>query len=218
MNSKEENVIKYYVLCNKLKTLVRTGWKNWKVKTQRVESVAEHIYGTQMLAIAMKSEYGYDVDMDKVLKMLAVHETEEILIGDLTLFDISKEQKNKIGHAAVEKIFSSLIGSQEYKQLIFEFDQRTTKEARFAYYCDKLEADLQARVYDLNGGVNVAEAKQNEIYLNNEEVKSLIDSGLSWGQMWIKFDQNRYGYDENFKAVSSAAFEKNILSIEDFNM
>ena len=24
--SKEENVIKYYVLCNKLKNVIRTGW------------------------------------------------------------------------------------------------------------------------------------------------------------------------------------------------
>ena len=29
--SREENVINYYVLCNKLKTVVRTGWINWNV-------------------------------------------------------------------------------------------------------------------------------------------------------------------------------------------
>ena len=46
-----ENVIKYYVLCNKLKDVIRTGWKDWKVKRDRIESVAEHIFGVQMLAI-----------------------------------------------------------------------------------------------------------------------------------------------------------------------
>ena len=30
--SKEENVIKYYVMCNKLKNVIRTGWKTWNVK------------------------------------------------------------------------------------------------------------------------------------------------------------------------------------------
>lgn len=29
--SKESNVIDYYVLCNKLKTVIRTGWKDWNV-------------------------------------------------------------------------------------------------------------------------------------------------------------------------------------------
>ena len=41
--------------------VIRTGWIDWNVKRNRLESVAEHIYSTQMLAIAMKSEYGYDI-------------------------------------------------------------------------------------------------------------------------------------------------------------
>ena len=80
--SKEENVIRYYVLCNKLKNVIRTGWKDWHVDRERIESVAEHIFGVQMLAIAMNSEYEYNVDISKVIMMLAVHELEEILIGD----------------------------------------------------------------------------------------------------------------------------------------
>lgn len=71
---KEQNVINYYVICNRLKRIIRTGWKNWYVKCERVESVAEHIYGVQMLAIAMKSEYNYDIDIMKVIFMIAIHE------------------------------------------------------------------------------------------------------------------------------------------------
>ena len=40
---KEEKVINYYVLCNKLKNVIRTGWKDWNVQRERLESVAEHI-------------------------------------------------------------------------------------------------------------------------------------------------------------------------------
>lgn len=54
---KAKNVVRYYVLCNKLKDVIRTGWKDWNVKRERVESVAEHVFGTQSLAIAMCSEY-----------------------------------------------------------------------------------------------------------------------------------------------------------------
>ena len=61
--SSEESVINYWVLCNKLKNLIRKGWVDWHVTRERVESVAEHVYSVQMLAIAMKSEYKYDIDL-----------------------------------------------------------------------------------------------------------------------------------------------------------
>ena len=102
--TKEQSVLKYYVLCNRLKDVIRTGWKDWRVERERVESVAEHIYGVQMLALAMHSEYKYDVDIFKVLFMLAIHELEEIIIGDLTLFQITKEEKEELGHEALEKV------------------------------------------------------------------------------------------------------------------
>lgn len=50
---KEQKVLNYYVICNQLKDVIRTGWKDWNVKRERIESVAEHIYSVQMLAIAM---------------------------------------------------------------------------------------------------------------------------------------------------------------------
>ena len=98
--SKEKNVINYYVLCNKLKNVIRTGWLDWNVQRDRVESIAEHIFGVQMLAIAMKSEYEYDIDLTKVIFMLAIHELGEIIIGDLTQFQITKEDKIKLEHKA----------------------------------------------------------------------------------------------------------------------
>ena len=45
----------------KLIKKIRTGWKDWNVKRERIESVAEHVYGVQMLAIAMKHEFEYDI-------------------------------------------------------------------------------------------------------------------------------------------------------------
>ena len=65
---KAKTVVEYYVICNKLKDIIRTGWKDWGVKRQRVESVAEHIYGVQMLAVAMWAEYKYEIDMIKEKK------------------------------------------------------------------------------------------------------------------------------------------------------
>ena len=169
----EEKIVNYYVLCNKLKNVVRTGWKNWNVNRERIESIAEHIYGVQMLAIAMYSEYKYNIDLKKVIYMLAIHELEEIIIGDLTWADIDKNEKEKIGHEAINKILENLIIKEELISLIKEFDERKTKEALFAFYCDKLECDIQAKLYDEEKCVNLNEQSNNPTY-NNETVQKLL--------------------------------------------
>ena len=207
--TKEENVIRYYVLCNKLKNVIRAGWKDWNVKKDRLESVAEHIYGVQMLAIAMYSEYKYDIDIMKVIYMLAVHELEEIYIGYLTHFQIDKEEKKKIGHAAVNKVLGNLSDKDKITDIINEFDERKTKEALFAHFCDKLECDLQSKLYDLEGCVDLNKQENNATYYN-ERVQKLLKEGKSWSDMWLLYGQERYNYDENFMKVSDYALNNDI--------
>ncbi len=207
--SKEENVIKYYVLCNQLKNVIRTGWKEWHVKKERLESVAEHIFGVQMLAIAMKSEYQYNIDIMKVILMLAIHELGETIIGDLTQFEISKEEKEKIEHAAVHKILGSLLDGNLIEELFLEFDSHQTKESLFAYQCDKLECDLQSKLYDEEGCVDLNKQDDNKT-MEDKRVKALLNEGASWSTMWLKFGQQVYPYDDNFKAVSSYAINHDI--------
>lgn len=206
---KEQNVVNYYVSCNKLKNVLRKGWKDWNVEKERLESVAEHIYGVQMLAIAMYSEYKYDIDLEKVLFMLAIHELEEITIGDLTLFDIDKAEKEKIGHEAVIKTLSPLMDKDKLLDLVLEFDARETKEAKFAFFCDKLEADIQSKIYDEKGCVDLKNQDNNPTS-KDPVVKRLIEEGNTFGQMWMKFSQGRYNYDENFQKVSNYVINNKI--------
>ena len=187
---KEKNVIEYYLLCNKLKTLLRTGWLDTHIKTERIESVAEHIYATQMLALAMYSQYHYDIDIYKVILMLAIHETEEIIIGDLTYLQIDEKEKQDIGHKAIQEVFKSLDIKDELINIILEFDQRKTKEAQFAYQCDKLECDLQCKLYS---------ESENNPSLSNE---------------WLNNDLNRIDYDNNFKEVLNYSLNNQLLIIK----
>ena len=207
--SKEQNVITYYITCNKLKNVIRTGWKDWNVQRQRLESVAEHVYGVQMLAIAMYLEYGYDIDIQKVILMLAIHELGETVIGDLTQFQISKKEKEKIEHEAVNKILGNLINSKKIEELFLEFDAHETKEALFAYQCDKLECDLQCKLYDQENCVDLNDQSANKTF-NDERVQKLLKGGNSWSSMWLKFGQDSYPYDQNFLAVSNYAIENDL--------
>ena len=198
--NKEQKVVNYYVLCNKLKDTIRTGWKDWNVQKDRIESVAEHIYGVQMLAIAMKLEYEYDVDLEKVILMIAIHELGETIIGDLTRFQISREEKKKIEHEAIHKILNDLYDGEEIEKLFLEFDEHQSKESLFAFQCDKLECDLQCKIYDEEGLVDLNNQKNNNS-AENEEVKELLESGKSWSEMWLEFGQHNYNYDEMKKSL-----------------
>lgn len=207
--SKEEKVINYYVICNRLKNVIRTGWKDWNVKRDRIESVAEHIYGVQMLAIAMKSEFNYDIDLTKVIFMLAIHELGEAVIGDLTQFQISKDEKEVIEHNAVHKILEDLVDGEIIEKLFLEFDEHKTKEALFAYQCDKLECDLQCKLYDLEGCVNLNQQDNNKTFYH-KDVQALLGNN-SWSDMWLKFGQQKYPYDDNFRSVSNYVMNNDII-------
>lgn len=199
-NYRARSVVEYYVLCNKLKNIIRTGWKKWNVNRDRLESIAEHIFGVQSLAIAMCSQYEYDVDLYKVIFMLSVHELEEILIGDLTEWDVSKDDKINEGHKAIKEILSNLLSGEQIEELILEFDARETKEALFAYHCDKLECCIQCRLYDEENCVDLNKQENNNIY-NTDIIQNLLNKEGNWSRMWLEYDRSKFSQDSNFEEV-----------------
>ncbi len=207
--SRAAGVVKFYVLCNKLKDVVRSGWKVWHVKRERLESVAEHVYGTQMLAIAMWSEYGYDLDLAKVIMMLATHELEEMVIGDVIPFEASAEEKKARGREVVIGLLSGLDGDVPVRELAEEFYAQETVEAKFAKECDKLEADLQCRLYDEEGCIDLTEQDGNAM-LADKEVREIAEGKESASEIWLEYNRWKNDYDENFLEVSKYA-EKNRL-------
>ena len=197
MNNKIQSTISFYKLCNKLKDTIRVGHLVWNIKRDRIESVADHIYGTQMLAIAIHHQFNYDLDLNKILYMLAIHELEEIIIGDLAFFQISSEEKQIEGMKACQEILKDIIGKDELLELIKEFNERKTKEAKFAYHCDKLECDIQVKLYDQEGCYDLNNQSNNPI-VNEENVKKLLEKENSLSNTWIEFDRSKYLDDPVF--------------------
>ncbi len=172
---KVESILKYYLQTAKLKDTIRTGWKYWNVKKARLESVAEHVYGTCMLAIAIWSQTLPKVNLSEVLLTLAIHETEEILIGDLTPVDKDYKEKTKQGTKATQKIFQNLLAKEVFETLLDNFNNQTTPEGVFARKCDKLECDIQAKIYDEQGVMKLENASDK--IKSDESVKKLQARG-----------------------------------------
>jgi len=189
-NNKIQRLLQFYLLATQLKDKLRSGWIDWNIDRQRVESVAEHIYGTCILAIAIDSEFDLNIDIYKVVMMLVLHEIEEVKIGDLTPFDkVTKEEKRKIGKKAVEEIMKPLNKGINYIELIEEFERIETKEAKLAKMCDKLEADIQAKIYCEEKALDMYHEKNKEL-LEDARVKGLIEKGSqSIVDLFIEYDR-----------------------------
>ena len=173
---KIKTILEFYKLTTKLKDTVRSGWKAWGVQRERIESVAEHIFGTCMLALAIWSETLPEINISEVITMLALHETEEIVIGDITPYDDEGKQKLKqSGEMATQKIFEKLVAKDAYFKLIKDYNEQKTPEAIFAHKCDKLEADLMARLYSDENCFN--EKNYGEIK-NNKKILQYKKQGI----------------------------------------
>lgn len=197
MKEKIETTVNYYKLCNKLKDTIRKGPIVWNAKRKRIESVAEHIYGVQMLALSIYYQFGYELDIMKVIYMLAIHELEEIEIGDLAFFETTKEEKLIKGKEATDYILKDFLGKSEITLLLDEYNERQSTEAIFAHHCDKLECDIQMKLYDQEGCFDLNNQLNNPI-INNPDVKKVLDSEKSISNAWIEFDRSKYEDDKNF--------------------
>lgn len=142
-----KDFLEFYRKIYKLKTIVRRGWKTKNLQVPRLESVAEHITSTTLLAIAIIDKKKLKLNLGKVLKMIAIHELGEIYVGDITPFDnITKTEKYKKELAGIKTI-AKILDDNSLIELWKEFEEKKTPEAIFVKKVDKYDSVLQAKIY-----------------------------------------------------------------------
>ena len=202
MEEKLKNSMRFYMLATQLKYKIRSGWdkSHWNVSKDRAESIAEHVYGTCILALSIDSEFKTNLDINKVIKMLVLHELGEVIIGDITPFDnITPEEKMKKEHEAMREVIGDLVNQEEFLSLLFEFDEKKTKEAIFAHHCDKLEADIQAKVYQDMGCQHPLDEQENNVVFKSNKVQQMVKDGAQTAfDIWYEWDKSLYYDDEDF--------------------
>lgn len=208
-----ENAIEMYYMITSLKDMIRQGAVQWNVQRPRLESVAEHIFSAQVLAISLYTQNKVKVDLPKVLFMLAVHELEEIEIGDKTVFDnVCKDDKLAMGRAAVTKLLSNFNNTKCIEDIINEYNEGKTLEARFSKACDKLDNVLEFKKYVDNGQVSLNNATAE--MLKHPKLQELLKQGrTSLEDIWFYYHQPSY---EEF-GICSDIWENTIKPINTKN-
>ena len=142
-----KHIYKYFEEINKLNNIIRTGWKNRKVPLERLESVSEHIFTMALMSLAVIDKYNLTLDVEKVLKMILIHELGEIDVGDIALPTGDQVIAKYEGELKCVNRICDVLNETWMLDLWKEFEEKKTKEANFVYKMDKLQAVMQARFY-----------------------------------------------------------------------
>jgi putative hydrolase of HD superfamily len=136
-------------VCERLKVELRHSW----LSDGSQESVAEHSWLMAMLALLTHNELEHPVDIHRTLEMVIVHDLIEALCGDVpyTADASTRRLKADRERSAMTSIRESLpahVGDRIFG-LWREYEDRRTREARFAKALDNLEVQMQHNLADL---------------------------------------------------------------------
>lgn len=130
-------IVDFILEVDKLKAVTR------KIRLRgidRHENSAEHSWQLALLATSLTQYAPTDIDMDRVVRMLLVHDIGEIDTGDTMAFvEDGWEARKAAELAAVRRIFGLLPASEGGLLLALwqEFDEALTLEAVFAHAVDR---------------------------------------------------------------------------------
>lgn len=132
-----QQIIDFILELEKLKGITR---KTRPLGLDRYENSAEHSWQLALFAISLGRFAESPVDMNRVVRMLLVHDIGEIDTGDTIVFaEGGWEDRKAAEQAAVKRIFRMLMEDQaaDFLALWQEFDRAETAEARFAHAIDR---------------------------------------------------------------------------------
>jgi len=124
--------------------LKRTPRSGFQFLGTGAESVAEHIFRTTCIGYAL-GRIVTAVDVDRVIKMCLFHDLPEARTGDLNYVNKKYVEANE--QKAVEDLAQTLPFGKEIRELILEFIEGKTEEAKLARDADQLEMILALKEY-----------------------------------------------------------------------
>src|SRR5574342_454971 len=131
-----ENIANFLFEAGMLKRTPRSGFQ---FLGSGAESVAEHIFRTTYIGYTLGS-MATGINVDRLIKMCLFHDLPEARTGDLNY--VNKKYVTADEKKAVEDLAQTLPFGNEIRELIREFIEGKTDEARLARDADQLEMIL----------------------------------------------------------------------------
>ena len=178
---------------DKVKNIIR---QTYLADGNRKENDAEHSWHLALMAVLLKEYANEEVNLEKVIPMVLIHDLVEIDAGDTYAYDraglaTQRERETK----AADRIFGMLPENQgrRFRDLWEEFEAYETAEAKFAHVLDNCQPLI---LNDASGGKSWKEhtVHKSQIYKRNEHtaegsreiweyMKTLVDKHIQLGNV-----------------------------------
>jgi putative hydrolase of HD superfamily len=156
--------------------LKRTPRSGFQFLGTGAESVAEHIFRTTYIGYAL-GKIDTNVDVDRLIKMCLFHDLPEARTGDLNYVNKKYVEANE--KKALTDLAQTLPFGNDISELVQEFIDGKTKEARMARDADQLEMILALKEYKDLGNKYADEWLEFSLKrLQTEPAKKLAESIL----------------------------------------
>ena len=129
-------IIDFVKQIDELKAVLR---KTRPLGMERYENSAEHSWQVTLAALMLKDYAAQPVDINRVLRMLLIHDLCEIDTGDVIVYAAVGSAHEEAEAAATQRILGMLPNDMgdEYIALWYEFEASKSADARFAKALDR---------------------------------------------------------------------------------
>lgn len=149
MTDRLDRQIAFLEEADKLKSILRASRL---MDNSRFENSAEHSWHIMLFALVLSDQAGPDVQIDRVLRMLLIHDIVEIDAGDAPIHGQVDHAAMAVKEAAAaDRLFGLLPPDQasEFLSLWHEFEAAESPDAVYAKAIDRLPSPLMNMA---NGG------------------------------------------------------------------
>ena len=182
MSNRLDAQMAFLMEADKLKQIVRG---TTLADGSRYENSGEHSWHIALFALVLGADAPTDVKVDRVIKMLLLHDIVEIDAGDAPIFgDHNATEMAAKEEAAATRLFGLLPPdqAQSFRALWDEFEAAQTPDARFAKSLDRFQPPNQNLA---SGGGSWVE--YNTDYAQFEaRVGNKIKRGAPWLWTWLQ--------------------------------
>lgn len=149
MTERLEAQIAFLSEADKLKSVLRASRLH---DNSRFENSAEHSWHIMLYALVLADQAGPEVNIDRVLRMLLLHDLVEIDAGDTPIHGtVDHAAQEQAEQAAADRLFGLLPDDQarSFRALWEEFEAARTADAVFAKSVDRMQTPVSNMA---NGG------------------------------------------------------------------
>ena len=193
MDERLINQVKFIVEVDKAKEIMR---RTYLTKSKRFENDAEHSWHLALMAQLLKEYVKEDINLERVINMVIIHDLVEIDAGDTFCYDkegnLTKREREL---KAADRIFNIL--PKDQGKIIYdlwnEFEEMKTTESKYAACLDRIQPILnniatEGKAWKENnttksmvlGRMNIVKETSKELW---ELVLAIVNEGVKIGAL-----------------------------------